>query len=228
MKNSIVFHQNLGKAFRLKDQSKIKAYGYPRCDLFFLDKNGLDKHIQKYESKLVNIITELKGFEKTYIYMPTWRDYDFFEESKFNFIKLNSTLQELNSCFLLKLHPATKINLSEKAKLRNIKLFDNDIDIYPLLPYTDCLITDYSSVSFDAFYRGSNIVFWWKEHDYCLNLYKNTLMLNNKNIFGDIAMSNAALNDTVIKNQNDMQDPNYINRYRKIVEFHDDNNTQRI
>jgi CDP-glycerol glycerophosphotransferase (TagB/SpsB family) len=136
-------------AFRLKDQSKIKAFGYPRCDLFFLDKNELVKHIQKYESKLESIITELKGFEKTYIYMPTWRDYDFFEESKFDFFKLNDTLQKSNSCFLLKLHPATKINLFEIKNFSNIKLLANNIDVYPLLPYTDCLITDYSSIYFD-------------------------------------------------------------------------------
>ena len=137
------------KAFRLKDQSKIKAFGYPRCDLFFLEKNELVNHIQKYESKLESIITELKGFEKTYIYMPTWRDYDFFEESKFDFFKLNDTLQKSCSCFLLKLHPATKINLFEIKKFSNIKLLANDIDVYPLLPYTDCLITDYSSIYFD-------------------------------------------------------------------------------
>lgn len=138
-----------GRAFRIKDETKIKAFGYPRCDLFFLDKNELKNHIHKYESNLEDIIMKLKEFEKTYIYMPTWRDYNFIEESEFDFSKLNNTLEKNNSYFLLKLHPSTKINLSEIKKFNNIKLLANDIDIYPLLPFTDCLITDYSSIYFD-------------------------------------------------------------------------------
>jgi CDP-glycerol glycerophosphotransferase (TagB/SpsB family) len=138
-----------GKAFRVKDESKLKAFGYPRCDIFFLNKNELNSHIHKYESNLYKIILKLKGFKKTYIYMPTWRDYDFIEEGEFDFFKLNETLEKSNSYFLLKLHPATKVNLSEIKKFNNIKLLANDIDIYPLLPFTDCLITDYSSIYFD-------------------------------------------------------------------------------
>ena len=138
-----------GKAFRVKDEFIIKAFGYPRCDLFFLDKNDFNEHISKFENNLEGIIGKLKIFEKVYIYMPTWRDYDFIEESGFDFFRLNETLEKSSSYFLLKLHPATKIKLSYIEKFGNIKVLANDIDIYPLLPFTDCLITDYSSIYFD-------------------------------------------------------------------------------
>lgn len=137
------------KAFRMKDESKIIAFGYPRCDLFFLNKSELNSHIFKYESNLVHLVLELDKFEKTYIYMPTWRDYDFISVMEFDFYKLNNILEKNNSCFLLKLHPATKVNLAELNKFKNIKLLDNNTDVYPLLPYIDCLITDYSSIYFD-------------------------------------------------------------------------------
>ena len=77
------------------------------------------------------------------IYLPTWRDdgKDFFVQSGINLVELNHLMMEENSLFMIKMHPATKLDISE---LSNILVLDNNVDLYSLLP-----LTDYSSVFFD-------------------------------------------------------------------------------
>ena len=83
--------------------------------------------------------------------MPTFRDdqHDFIKQAGFNFDKLNKILKEKNSILLLKLHPATRIGNVDFGNFSNLILLDKKIDIYPLLPSTDILITDYSSIYYD-------------------------------------------------------------------------------
>ena len=96
----------------------------------------------------------------------------------------------------------------------------------------DCevLITDYSSISYDAYYRGAKVVFYWAEKDECMTHYGEgtKLMLNLDNVFGPVAMNGeeitAAVRDTYGKEQSQF----YLDRYRKIIEFHDNRNTERI
>ena len=91
------------------------------------------------------------------------------------------------------------------------------------------LITDYSSIAFDAFYRGSNVIFYWEEKDECMERYGNgRLMLNEGNIFGDIAYTVDELKPLILKNYNDGQSELNISRFRNIVSFHDNKNSERL
>jgi CDP-glycerol glycerophosphotransferase (TagB/SpsB family) len=75
---------------------------------------------------------------------------------------------------------------SHIEKLSNIRILDNEIDIYPLLPLTDCLITDYSSVCFDYALLRKPIIFYPFDYDdYCTNsrhLYFNYTDIIKHNI----------------------------------------------
>ena len=53
-------------------------------------------------------------------------------------------------------------------------------------------------------------------------------MLNHENAFGDICYSTADLNKIMKENYEKPQKEEYINRYRKLVEFHDGKNTKRL
>ena len=100
----------------------------------------------------------------------------------------------------------------------------------PILRQCEVLITDYSSISYDAYYRGAKVVFYWAEKDECMTHYGEGthLMLNLDNVFGPVAMNGpeitVALKETYGKEQNQK----YLDRYRKIIEFHDGKNTERI
>lgn len=145
------------KAFRM-DLKDIKPFGQPRCDIFYKSKDELLDYINEYEPKIIKLIKITKNFSKTYIYMPTWRDYDFFKMAGFDFNKLNDKLIKEDSLFIIKVHPATPIDKEKLSKFTNIIVLENNVDIYPLLPFTDCLITDYSSIYYDYMLLNKGII----------------------------------------------------------------------
>lgn len=99
-----------------------------------------------------------------------------------------------------------------------------------ILRQTRVLITDYSSIAYDAFYRGSRVIFYWEELEENLENYgfNTKLMLNFNNVFGDICYNSEDLSQVIDENYYHDQKENYINNYNQIVEFHDSKNTERL
>lgn len=138
------------------DISKEVCYEgcYPRCEIFNWTDNKLIDFIKNSEGeKSIEIINRIQNASETYLYMPTWRDgnQDFIKDSNLNFELLNNVLNKDNKIFIIKFHPITfeHLNLKNKHSFSNIIFIDSDIDIYPILPFTDVLITDYSSIYYD-------------------------------------------------------------------------------
>ncbi|MBO4605685.1 MAG: CDP-glycerol glycerophosphotransferase family protein [Bacteroidales bacterium] len=135
-------------AFRMPESRCIKC-GYPRNKILVCGEEERQKHIAAYEPEPVKAFLErLKGFKELWIYMPTWRDSqrEVFAQNM-DLTKLNSALEKRGAALLLKPHPNTvPVNL---YGLPNVITIDPDVDVYPLLPYTDVLITDYSSALYD-------------------------------------------------------------------------------
>ena len=137
--------------FRIEETECFESI-YPRCEILLWDKEKLKQFIaENEEDSALQLVNSLSDYKKVYIYMPTWRDLksDFLSDSGIDFIRLNHVLAENTSLLLLKLHPLTKIDQKELSTFSNIRLLNNEIDIYPLLPFTDVLITDYSSIYYD-------------------------------------------------------------------------------
>ena len=112
-----------------------------------------------------------------------------------------------------------------------MKQYLNVTDKYDdILKDTRILITDYSSIAYDAFYRGCNVIFYWEEKDECLENYGPTtkLMLNEHNAYGDICYSAQDLSNVFERNYCEGQQPEYIERYRHLVEYHDGHNADRL
>ena len=97
-----------------------------------------------------------------------------------------------------------------------------------LLRNTKLLITDYSSISYDAFYRGCNVIFAWMEKEMCLNNLGIELKLNDDNAFADIAYDYDKLAELISKNYNGTHSEENTRKYNDIVEFHDGKNTERF
>lgn len=153
-------------AFRL-DMNQCLDFGYPRNDILTYQKDKVIDFIKKYEpASSFKLVNTLEKYEKIYVYMPTWRDdgSDFIKESKINFEVLNKVLAEKNYCLILKLHNNTKLPI-DLNDFENIILFDNKADIYPLLPFTHTLITDYSSIYFDYKLMDKEVVFFCFDKD---------------------------------------------------------------
>ncbi len=99
-----------------------------------------------------------------------------------------------------------------------------------ILQDTKLLITDYSSISYDAFYRGANIIFCWEEKDEVMSQYgKNAkLMLTPELAFGDLNYDYNELSTLVEQAYHSGQNEQYVKNYRKIVTYHDGHNTDRL
>lgn len=99
-----------------------------------------------------------------------------------------------------------------------------------ILKETKILITDYSSISYDAFYRGVNVIFCWQEKEECIAEYGQNakLMLTEELAFGDVNVDYEELPALIEDNYNSAQKQKHIDNYSKIVNFHDGHNTDRL
>ncbi|NPA73744.1 MAG: hypothetical protein GXO12_03455 [Epsilonproteobacteria bacterium] len=119
---------------------KFLNCGYPRNDIFFRDLNEEDLGLCD-----INIFNLAKS-KKTILYAPTYRDLLEDNIPPLDFAKFNEFLKKLNIYLIVKMHPF----VSDMAKkYSNIIFFPSKDDVYPILKYTDILITDYSSILYD-------------------------------------------------------------------------------
>jgi len=139
-------------AFRIFEDRCLE-YGYPRNEILIASESQRQGFVAQYEPESTReLISNLrkKRYHKVFAYMPTWRDSqrELFVQN-FDLNKVNSILQSQNSLLLLKPHANVFIDKAAFVTYSNVLLVDTNTDIYPILPSTDVLITDYSSVLYD-------------------------------------------------------------------------------
>ena len=145
-------------------------FGYPRNDILCKDEDNLDL---MFCDKQVYEIVKNNNYNKIILYMPTHRENN--TEIALDLDRLNKKLQEINSLFIIKLHPF----VLEFYKHTYNKLFSNiifhnaDGDIYPFLKYVDILVSDYSSIVYDFLLLNKPIIFY----NYDIDEYKKNVSL---------------------------------------------------
>lgn len=172
------------------------------------------------------------------VIMPTWRPWeinmarsDFSQTDYFKMVMriYDSVPEELKEKVIILPHPLIVNELRELApEIAERVVVDARYD--DILMESRILITDYSSIAYDAFYRGTRVIFYWEEKDFCMSQYGPTtkLMLNEENVYGDYFYSTDGLSEAILNNYNNPQTEDYKNKYSKIVQFHDGKNTDRL
>lgn len=149
---------------------------YPRSKFLIEGKQAALGFIKEKEPvETLNFIHKLGEYSKVYIYMPTYRNdkRDFIQQAKIDWGKLNTVLQDRNALFVLKFHPNTHINVTGISQYSNICVYPSLSDIYTVLPFTDVLITDYSSVYSDFLMMNKEIILFTFDYDeYVGNSYE--------------------------------------------------------
>lgn len=136
------------KAFRISE-ARCLEYGYPRNTILHMTDSEREAFVLRYEPEsTMELINRCKQFKEVFIYMPTWRDSQrrVFVQSM-DLRILNDVMVSKNAIMLLKPHANTIVD--GISSFSNISLIDSKVDVYSILPYTDVLITDYSSVLYD-------------------------------------------------------------------------------
>lgn len=130
-------------------EDNIKICGEPMTDILFSSDN------YSYD---------LGGFNKTILWLPTFRQSDYlsyddsqesllpmFEPEEYD--ELNSMLEVLNIQLIVKIHPAQNCDSVDRNQYSHLRIMTNDdfvakgFDLYRLMKQVDGLIGDYSSAS---------------------------------------------------------------------------------
>lgn len=160
---SVELRNIFASAFNVSQENVVIA-GYHRTIPFFMKEMELEGHVKKMENQSLNDLYQFMREHSTYkhcVYMPTFRDAkpDFIKEALPDFDVLEEMCSRNHIYFYLKLHRYTKLDIRLEKYTHIIKL-DNTMDIYPILPLTDVLITDYSSIFFDYALLCKPIIFY--------------------------------------------------------------------
>ena len=151
------------------EADRCLSFGNPRLALFDKPHDYICNFlVNKNCDDQIRIIDFAQSYEKTFIFMPTWRDANanFMSSMTNDLFKLNDVLKNNNFLLLLKCHPNTPNDaLSLYESLSNVLIIDNKSDVYPLLPFTDGLITDYSSIMFDYVILDKPIYLYLFDYD---------------------------------------------------------------
>ena len=199
----------------------VELGGFKYGDLYITGLPFYDRTIKKDDANKIVI-------------MPTWRPWDYntlcsdYTNSSYYYFVLNiynSIPKDLRDNVWILPHPLV-IDIFKKT---NLGKYIPEVESYDkILEDTALLITDYSSIAYSAFYRGANVIFVWNEKDECMEYYEGHLMLNEDNVFGDYIYDYNSLKDRIENNYLKPQTEKNIERYSKIVEFHDNKNTERL
>lgn len=203
----------------------------------FVDIGGLERE------KLY--VTGLAKFDRSVRYedadriviMPTWRRWEHNEArdnlEETGYYRLVRTMyeavpDELKEKTVILPHPLMAERFGSENGLKDRILLGVSYD--EVLKGCDVLITDYSSIAYDAFYRGAKVVFCWQDKDECMEHYGegSFLMLNEDNCFGPVCMNVDEISSAVRECYMQEQSAEQRERFRHIVEFSDGRNSERI
>ena len=145
-----LFSEVFARSFRIPLERCLNL-GLARNEILTWPEEKRRAFIDRYEpTETLDLIGQMGNFDRVFVYMPTWRDsQNDFVTAGFDFKSMEEVLSENNALLLIKPHANTFIDPVILNGLARIKLLPSTLDIYPVLPYTDVLITDYSSVMYD-------------------------------------------------------------------------------
>lgn len=130
---------------------------------FNIDK---DKFYKTFSPRLLPLKNIYFQENKVILIAPTFRDNGRFDYNLvFDFLEL-SKLGEAFGCEVkIKLHPADKSIIKIPSAIKNVSLVDKDVNFYDLMAEAKIIITDYSSVFYDAFSLNLPVIFYWPDYD---------------------------------------------------------------
>lgn len=183
------------QAFRIDEQHCLNI-GYPRNDILLASEQERQAYLNRFESdKTKGLIGRLQSYKRVFLYMPTWRESQrkLFAEH-LNLEALNKLMLQKDGLLVLKPHANTIVeNREVMSHYSNILLLEGGVDIYPLLAYTDVLITDYSSILYDYLLLDNKgvILYLYDYKEYVKDRDFNYPFMEN--VVGEVACTFAEL-----------------------------------
>jgi CDP-glycerol glycerophosphotransferase len=132
-------------------RKRILTAGYPRVK--YLIDNVDNTTLKRKIKKSIGIGAKLQD-KKVVLYAPTWRDYNYgkpLDKQDFSYVvDLNALAENLGDDYLILYHDHHFLSQMPGALHKNC-IDVGSYETQDLLLIADCLVTDYSSILFDAF-----------------------------------------------------------------------------
>lgn len=205
--------------------------GSPRCDILF--------NKREYQRKLIREEYGINQDTKIVLYAPTFRGGSqtqnrevFVEEISLDMIRLMTVLENKfgsDWCVFIRLHPQLslrnkKVNLQNDKRLIDVTKKD---DLYELLAAVDAVVTDYSSMAFDAASVKIPVFLYVDDYDEYVADRGSLLWTEEENPF-PIAKDNDSL-EVAINNFDEQQ---YVSKLEKVFQdinlFEDGKASERV
>lgn len=155
--SSFYAEEVFSKSFRIR---KLLISGYPRNDILGKTAGSINK------LELINtdtsVISELElkkadGY-RIVLYTPTFRE-SADNSPNIDYEMLNKFGEQYKIIFVFKFHPDPSCKTTD-TRSDNLLWYDNNKDIYPVIPLSDLLITDYSSIYMDYLLLDKPVIFY--------------------------------------------------------------------
>lgn len=201
------------------DIDVVKAIGSPRTDAI------LDE--EKLQVKREAICTKhpLLKDKKVYVYLPTFREFEgapMALDTKINWEKLNDDLSD-DEVFVVSRHPVMKEEFFKGAFYSRVKDYTSD-PTPELLAIADVVITDYSSIIFDASLIGKSMLFYCPDYG---NYERDFYLDYDKDLPGEI-ISNPDELLTALRRAHDVSSKEKVSAFKdKYMGACDGNSTER-
>ncbi len=171
---------------------------------------------------------------KKILIMPTWRDWYEIEKIKWEDSKLYSVYKKIlkeigfvceNAEIICHFHPRIS-SYYENPKIEDIKnvKFDNGEQLFQkLLSEADLVISDYSSIFWDALYMNKTVLLYWFDYD---EYSQKRGLMADENFYPYIAKTETELYSLIKKYFEG--ELNISNAQKKYFDWQDKNNCDRI
>ncbi|MDU0368235.1 CDP-glycerol glycerophosphotransferase family protein [Microbacterium sp. KSW4-17] len=151
----------LESAFSLTDE-RVPVTGEPRVDV--LSAGDAESRRRVARERLAHLLGMPLGERRVVLYAPTWRDGepDPAVPDAGEWERIGATLDAADALLLVRSHPLGAGDYRPPRDTDRIADLGSDrvADVTPLLPGLDALITDYSSLAFDASLVPLPVVFF--------------------------------------------------------------------
>ncbi|SBS70349.1 CDP-glycerol glycerophosphotransferase family protein [uncultured Microbacterium sp.] len=141
----------LESAFGL-DHERVPVTGEPRVDV--LSRGTAEERRAAARTRLDDLVGPFGAASRLVLYAPTWRDGapDPAVPTAAQWARLTEVLTAGDGVLLIRSHPLGAGDYTPPAATDRVRLLASDLvaDVTPLLPGLDALVTDYSSLAFDA------------------------------------------------------------------------------
>jgi len=205
--------------------------GLPRMDVAFRDLSPQDC-INVDERALKKVQVSRSENRRVILYAPTYRDHnpDWIDQAGLD--SLAALCRERGWLFYIRLHPHEQDIENIHKRYPSLDFIEPHTDVFPIAKYADCLVTDYSSLTFDFIHAEKPVVFYRPDHaDFVLRaqaLVQNHEALTAGPITSEVRALAAAIADVFDGPDRDKFRNLRTQLRRKLFDYHDGRSAARL